>query len=156
MKVLLAIDGSVYSDAAVAEVARRPWPSQSEVKVITVVEMPLMPAMDPWPVSPAYFEHLVTTLRNAGQSVIDSALKTLKDAGQQSLDVTSEMTQGPPAQAILEEAEKWGADLIVMGSRGLGTFNRLLLGSVSNTVVHHAKCSVEIVRSARTDSTDTD
>ena len=46
----------------------------------------------------------------------------------------------------MEEAEKWGADLIVMGSRGLGAWNRLLLGSVSDSVVHHAKSSVEIVR----------
>ncbi len=49
--------------------------------------------------------------------------------------------------AVDEEAERWGADLIVMGSRGLGTWNRLLLGSVSSAVVNHAKCSVEIVRS---------
>jgi nucleotide-binding universal stress UspA family protein len=51
---------------------------------------------------------------------------------------------------IVEEAERWGADLIVMGSRGLGAWNRLLLGSVSSAVVHHAKCSVEIVRKPQT------
>lgn len=54
MKILLAIDGSAYSEAAVTAVAQRPWPQQSEVRVITVLEMSLMPAMDPWPVSPAY------------------------------------------------------------------------------------------------------
>lgn len=56
------------------------------------------------------------------------------------------MIEGPPREIIVDEADKWGADLIVMGSRGLGAWSRVLLGSVSNAVVHHAKCSVLIVR----------
>jgi nucleotide-binding universal stress UspA family protein len=62
------------------------------------------------------------------------------------LKISSKIIEGPPRQVIVDEAEKWGADLIVMGSRGLGAWNRLLLGSVSSAVVYHAKCSVEIVR----------
>jgi nucleotide-binding universal stress UspA family protein len=146
MKILLAVDGSAYSEAAIEEVGKRPWPPQSEIKIITAAETPLMVGMEPWAISPEYFEELEKSLREAGDAVIRDALKKLKESGDKTSKISTEIIQGPPRQVIVEEAEKWGADLIVMGSRGLGTWNRLLLGSVSSTVVHHAKCSVEIVR----------
>jgi nucleotide-binding universal stress UspA family protein len=62
------------------------------------------------------------------------------------LKVTTETLLGPPQQMILDEAENWGADLIVIGSHGYGFWDRLLLGSVSQAVASHAKCSVEIVK----------
>jgi nucleotide-binding universal stress UspA family protein len=102
--------------------------------------------MGPWGVSPDYFEELEKSLRTAAQTVIEKAVGMLKTSTGDTLKITSEVIQGPPRQVIVEEAENWGADLIVMGSRGLGAWNRLLLGSVSSAVVHHAKCSVEIVR----------
>lgn len=146
MKILLAVDGSAYSDAAVQEVARRPWPPQSEVKVITAAETPIMVGMEPWAASPEYFENLEKAVREAAQGIIQSALAKLKATEDKSLKISGEIIQGSPRQVIVEEAEKWNADLVVMGSRGLSTWNRLLLGSVSNSVVHHANCSVEIVR----------
>lgn len=145
MKILLAVDGSVCSDAAVEAVARRPWPPESEVKVITAAEIPMPVGMEPWVVSPDYFEEMEKSVRKAAQVVLDGALAKLKGIGK-TLKISSEIIQGPPRQVIVDEAENWGADLIVMGSRGLGAWNRLLLGSVSNAVVHHAKCAVEIVR----------
>lgn len=147
MKILLAVDGSVCSDAAVEAVANRPWPLESEVKVITAAEVPVPVGMEPWAVSANYFEELDISVRKAAEAVIDSALLKLKTIGDKTLKVSSEIIHGPPRQVIVDEAEEWGADLIVMGSRGLGAWNRLLLGSVSNAVIHHAKCSVEIVRS---------
>lgn len=146
MKILLAVDGSVYSDAAVEEVAKRPWPSQSELKVITAAETPVMVSMEPWATAPEYFELIEKSVREAAKAVIESALLKLRKTEDNKLKISSETIQGPPKQVIIEEAESWGADLIVMGSRGLGTWNRLLMGSVSNSVVHHANCSVEIVR----------
>ena len=56
------------------------------------------------------------------------------------------MLPGPPRTVILDEAERWGADLIVVGSHGYRAWERFLLGSVSQAVVSHAKCSVEVVR----------
>jgi nucleotide-binding universal stress UspA family protein len=150
MKILLAVDGSVCSDAAVETLARRPWPAETEVKVITAVEIPTPVGMEPWAASPDYFEELDVSVRRAAQDVLDSALAKLTTIKDKTLKISSEIIQGPPRQGIVEEAERWGADLIVMGSRGLGTWNRLLLGSVSSAVVHHAKCSVEIVRTPRT------
>ena len=146
MKILLAVDGSVCSVAAAHELAKRPWPPQTEVKVITAVEIPASVGMEPWAMSPDYFENLETAVRQAGQAVLDSTLLKLKTVSDKTLKISSEIIQGTPAQVIVDEAESWGADLIVMGSRGLGPWNRLLLGSVSNAVVHHAKCSVEVIR----------
>jgi len=149
MKILLAVDGSVCSDAAVEALARRPWPPESEVKVITAAEIPLPVGMEPWVVSPDYFEEMEESVRKAAQVVLDSARAKLKTIKDKTLKISSEIIQGPPREVIVDEAENWGADLIVMGSRGLGAWNRLVLGSVSSAVVHHAKCSVEIVRTPR-------
>ena len=145
MKVLLAIDGSKCSDAAVEEVARRQWPKDTELKVITAVEIPIMVAAEPWAASADYFEELEMNVRQAAKEVIDAAVAKLGKSVD-ALKLTTEIIQGPPRQVIVDEADRWNADLIVMGSRGLGAWNRLLLGSVSSAVVHHAKCSVEIVR----------
>ena len=146
MKILLAIDGSAYSDAAVEEVLKRPWPPDSEVKVITAAPMPIPVGMGPWGVWPEYSVELEKSFRKAAQTIMDDALLKLTTIEDRTLKLSAEIVQGPPGQAIVEEAERWGADLILMGSRGLGAWNRLLLGSVSTAVVHHAKCSVEVVR----------
>lgn len=149
MKILLAVDGSGYSETAIEEVIKRPWPPQSEVKIVTAIETPMMVGMglEPWP--PNYFDDLQQSAREAAEAVIASARRRLKEASEKTLKISHEIINGPPSQVIVEEAENWGADLIVMGSRGLGAWNRLLLGSVSSAVVHHAKCSVEIVRMSK-------
>jgi nucleotide-binding universal stress UspA family protein len=146
MKILLAVDGSASSDEAIAEIVRRPWPEQTEVRVITVFETPVMVGLEPWAAGPMYFGDLQKAASSAANVVVENTLTKLKALSDEKLKITGEVMQGPPGQLIVEKAEQWGADLIVMGSRGLGVWNRLLLGSVSNAVVHHAKCSVEIVR----------
>lgn len=151
MKILLAVDGSAYSDAAVEEVLRRPWPAHSEVRVISAFESPTVVGMEPWVPTPEYFEQIEGSVREAAEAAKNRALDRLRDIGDKTLKVSNEIIQGPSAQVIVEEAERWGADLILMGSRGLGAWNRLMLGSVSSAVVHHAKCSVEIVRRQRAD-----
>jgi nucleotide-binding universal stress UspA family protein len=49
-------------------------------------------------------------------------------------------------QVILDEAEKWKADVIVLGSHGRSGFDRMVMGSVSESVALHARCSVEVIR----------
>lgn len=146
MKILLAVDGSMYSNAAIEEVIRRPWPTESEIRAITTFETPMMVRIEPWAATPSYFDQLETAVRDRAKTVIDAALEKLKTIEDNTLKVSGETIQGPVRQVIVEEADRWGADLIIMGSRGLGAWNRLLLGSVSSAIVHHAKCSVEIVR----------
>ena len=75
---------------------------------------------------------------------------TLKQAeeqiGEAGVDVEAFARQGDPADAILDVAEEQGADLIVVGNKGMTGAKRFLLGSVPNKVSHHAPCSVMIIR----------
>ena len=72
--------------------------------------------------------------------------KAIQALGAVSAEIRTELIEGNPAEVIIEVAQTHNSNLIVMGSRGLGAWNRLLLGSVSSGVIHHAKCSVEVVR----------
>ena len=144
MKILLAIDGSPCSDAAVEEVTRRPWPDGSLVKVLTALETPMPPTAEGWAIPLNYFEELDAALRQQGQNIVDRALQKLKS--NKTFRADAVLVPGSPRVAILDEAESWDADLIVMGSHGYGALKRFLLGSVSQAVVSHAKCSVEVIR----------
>ena len=70
----------------------------------------------------------------------------MKSAHAGELKITTEVANGSAKDVILDEAERWGADLIVLGSHGYSGWRRFLLGSVSHAVATHARCSVEIVR----------
>jgi nucleotide-binding universal stress UspA family protein len=146
MRVLLAVDGSPYSDAAVNEVASRVWPADTEIRVITAYELPLAPAPETWALPADYFEKLDRAAREHAETVEQAALLKLAKTQDSSVKVTGNILPGPPRSIILEEAERWRADLIVVGSHGYGAWQRFLLGSVSQAVVSHAKCSVEVVR----------
>ena len=62
------------------------------------------------------------------------------------LNIVTTVIDGDPKHVIVNEAETFGADLIVIGSHGQGILSRFLMGSVSHAVALHAKCSVQIVR----------
>jgi nucleotide-binding universal stress UspA family protein len=74
---------------------------------------------------------------------LEAAAKGLRDDG---LDVLTYAREGDPADAILDVAEEQGANLIVVGNKGMTGAKRFLLGSVPNKVSHHAPCSVMIIR----------
>jgi nucleotide-binding universal stress UspA family protein len=145
MRILLPVDGSSFSDAAVNEVASRPWPASSEVKIVTAFQVPMTPTPEVWALPEDYFDKLERMARHQAQTVIDSAVAKLTNTLDESITVTSEVLAGSPRAAILDEAVRWQADLIVMGSHGYGVWHRFLLGSVSQAVVSHANCSVEVV-----------
>jgi len=145
MRILLPVDGSSFSDAAANEVASRPWPPSSEVRIVTAFQVPVTPTPEVWAIPPEYFETIERTARKSAQAIVDAAVAKLRGALDESVSVTSEVLAGPPGEAILDRADAWKADLIVMGSHGYGTWQRFLLGSVSQAVVAHAKCSVEVV-----------
>jgi nucleotide-binding universal stress UspA family protein len=147
MKIVLAIDGSACSDAAVDEVAQRPWPADSQVRIISVMELPAPLTSEPWSASTDFFKEVDTALRTQAEKTLSSATAKLREGkGSNRLDITTEVLMGSPKRVVVEEAEKWGADLIVVGSHGYRSWERMLLGSVSQTVALHAECSVEIVR----------
>ena len=145
MKILLAVDGSSFSAAAAAEVASRPWPPSSEVKVVTAYQVPMTTTPEVWATSDEYYPALEKIAREQAQAIVDATLPSLGGGFETSLRITGEVLTGPACEAILEKADAWQADLIVMGSHGYGAWRRLFLGSVSQAVVSHAKCSVEIV-----------
>lgn len=146
MKILLAVDGSPCSDAAIDEVGRRPWPEGSTVKVLTAYELPMPPTPEAWALPGNYFEEMDVALRKQAQAIVDSAIQKLKSKSNKTITIDGAVLPGPPRAVILDEAESWGADLIVLGSHGYRAWERFLLGSVSQAVVSHAKCSVEVVR----------
>jgi nucleotide-binding universal stress UspA family protein len=126
-RVLLATDGSETSAAAARALAGRPWPEESEFRVVTVEE--------PWAIKPPSRRH--------ADEAVSSAEKVLASAG---LNTSGAVLAGNPKNVILEEAKKWDADLIVVGSHGRRGFKRFMLGSVSEAVAMNAHCSVVVVR----------
>jgi nucleotide-binding universal stress UspA family protein len=74
--------------------------------------------------------------------------------GTKGLPIETVVRQGDPRSAIVDEAEEWAADLIVVGSHGRTGIKRWLLGSVAQSLVSHAPCSVVVVRRKPTDAHD--
>ena len=146
MKILLAVDGSACSNTAVAEVARRPWPADTQVRVLSVVEPAAPLVAEPYIVAGSYFEEVERITRQQAEASVAQAAERLRTEAVSKLQVSTEIMPGSARRVIVEEADAWPADLIVVGSHGYRTWERMLLGSVSQTVAAHASCSVEIVR----------
>lgn len=149
MKILLAVDGSPFSQAAVEEAIRLPWPSGSEVRVLSVVHpFPFIPPLlDPaFTIEAAHFESLKQERERASRDA-NNAAKEIRERAP-NLKVCAEALEGSPKKIIVEAAEGWGADLIILGSHGYGPADRFLLGSVAQNVVLHAPCSVYVVRTS--------
>ena len=145
MKILIAVDGSSYSDAAVEAVATRPWPEGTEVEVLAAYEPNQLPAAESWALPEKYYTEL-DKLGEEKASAAATAAATRLTSGASKLAITTSVVQGYAAPTILERAEESEADLIVVGSHGYKGITRFLLGSVSQAVASHAPCSVEIVR----------
>ncbi|MEP7274086.1 MAG: universal stress protein, partial [Acidobacteriota bacterium] len=146
MKVLLAVDGSSGSNAAVEEVATRPLAPGSAIRVISVAEVPFVPTPDTWALPETYLTEMEKAAEEQAQSALTAARERIRATQGEKVDISLAVIQGHPKEAILDEAERWGADLIVVGSHGYRGWQRFLLGSVSQAIASHASCSVQIVR----------
>ncbi len=149
MKILLAIDGSPHSQAAVDEVARRPWPPGTTIRVISAIQ-PYTPPVTEFVLAGATLEDMRQQLVSSAEQIIGRAADALKKAA---LSTETIVREGDPRSAIVDEADEWGADLIVVGSHGRTGLTRWLLGSVAQAIVGHASCSVEVVRRRERHST---
>jgi nucleotide-binding universal stress UspA family protein len=142
MKILLAVDGSPHAQEAIDEVAQRPWPARSHVRVLSVVQPIVPPATD--------FSVAATVPAELWEEQRRAAERTVAAAGQSiaSSDLIAEpiVREGDPKTEIVAEAAEWGADLVVIGSHGHSALERLLIGSVANSVINASPCSVEVVR----------
>ena len=104
-------------------------PSGSEVRVLSIAEPVFAPTPETWRLPPKYYDDIERMARSRANKAIDPALSRLSI--NRELKVSSEVTRGVAKQAILDEAERWGANLIVLGSHGYRGWDRFLLGSVS-------------------------
>ncbi|HEX8289095.1 MAG TPA: universal stress protein [Pyrinomonadaceae bacterium] len=149
MKILIAADGSEFSKAAV-EFCRNiiADPANTSFKVISAFELPLILPSDPTlEGSPDFYDQLEEAGHAGAAAYAEDAADQLRLLFPQSrLDLTSEVIQDAPPRAIIEAAESWNADLIVIGSHAYGFWRRMMLGSVSDAVLNHAPCSVLVVR----------
>jgi nucleotide-binding universal stress UspA family protein len=147
-KILLATDGSKQAERAACSIARRPWHPDTEVRVLSAVEL-VLPATYAWFEPPNFDTEFLEALRcksmKRSQESVAAARSVLESAGLKTSESISVLWE--PARAIiLDEAAKWDADLIVLGSHGHRGVERVLLGSVSEGVAMHADCTVEVIR----------
>jgi nucleotide-binding universal stress UspA family protein len=136
MRIFIAVDGSEHSDRVIQEAVGRPRPKGTEVAVVTVVD-------------PFFFTKSALSLAEAkktAQEALDGMAAPLQSAG---WNVTTEVILDNPRHGLPKAAENWKADIILIGSHGLGTLARLVLGSTAQAVLRHAHCSVEIVRTRK-------
>jgi nucleotide-binding universal stress UspA family protein len=142
MKILLAVDGSSQSQDAVDEVAKRPWPVNSTIRVLSVFR-PYTPPATEFVLAGATLDDMTRQQIAEADRLAAGAADAVKAAN---LSTEAVVREGDPRSAIVDEADEWGADLIVVGSHGRTGIKRLLLGSVAQAVVGHAHCSIEVVR----------
>lgn len=145
MKILLTTDGSEFSKKAVKEVCLYFSGKKHSFKVVSVFEAFAPMAAEPFAVSAEYYQELEKAAKDQAESFVaetrQELLKTFPDA-----DITSEVVMGSPNRVIIDAANEWKAELVVLGSHGRGFWGRVMLGSVSDAVLHQAPCSVLVVR----------
>jgi nucleotide-binding universal stress UspA family protein len=149
MKVLLAVDGSEFSDAAVHEVIRRFPPKETEVRVLHAVEwMKDMPVYTQFAQGPTAGDDALESRNRSFDRAEWLVAKTAEELEKAGFRASVTTLDTDPRHAIIDCAREWGAELIVLGSHRRRGLDRLLLGSVAESVVRHAPCSVEVVRIA--------
>jgi nucleotide-binding universal stress UspA family protein len=137
--IVVGTDGSPSADAAVRRAAEIAKGSGTRVHLVTA-----------YPDVPTYRETIASSaraepidLRQAAESVLARESRALQNEG---IEVMTHAREGDPADVIIDVAQEEGADLIVVGARGLSGLQRFLLGSVSSKLSHHAPTSVMVVR----------
>ena len=144
IRLLLGVDSSADSNAAVDAVCNRHWPGGTEVGLLAVVDTVMPLTSNPSePSTMKWIEVADESNWNQVREIFEPAAQRIRAAG---LHAEVLIRRGNPADEILDEANTWGADCIFVGARGTRGIDRLLLGSVSSAVSSRARCSVEIVR----------
>lgn len=140
MKILLGVDDSKFSEAALGMIITQIRPQDAEVRVLHVVQPIAFSA--PPQMAAGYAPEIETQMKQA-REMVERAAKTLRAAG---FKADAAVEKGDVRLKIIDVAAEWNADLIMLGSHGRTGIPRLLLGSVAEFVARNATCSVEIVR----------
>lgn len=147
MKIILAIDGTKYSDAAIKAVSKFNFGEDVELKIITVVDLALPMAIDIYAgYLPSSTDIENVAKENAALILENTKNQILNTIQNKNVIITTEVLIGSPERRIVEASEDFKANLIIVGSHGYNSWERLFLGSVSDAVVHHAACSVLVIR----------
>jgi nucleotide-binding universal stress UspA family protein len=146
MKILLAIDDSKFSEAALQLMIAQSRPQDTAVRVAHVVEpMEIIFPEGKWELRMSRdLEEVRKKKLDRAQELVAAAADTLRAKGFETVDTA--VREGDVRAEVIDAAAEWHADLIVIGSHGRKGMDRFLLGSVSEFVARHARCSVEIVR----------
>lgn len=148
LRILVGVDDTPQSKAALTSVLGRNFAAGTEVKMITGTGVFDYYATDMFGgVNSVPYETVAELRKTAVGEAQKIQKEALEEFGETNLSVTGEVFEGDPKTVLLTEAERWHADAIVLGSRGLSGMDRFLLGSVSAAIVARANCSVEIIRS---------
>ena len=147
VRLIVGLDGSRGSQAALQEVARRHWPAGSEIRLI-VADDPLVPTTVGSIIPP--LAEMVDESNRAdrvwAEKMLKESVELLRPTG---CKVQPELIYGDPKRVLVNTAEEWRADCIFVGSTGFSNrLERFVLGSVSAAVVARAHCTVEVVRAA--------
>jgi nucleotide-binding universal stress UspA family protein len=153
MKILYATDGAKQSDAAINAFKQLALNDGDEIKIVSVVDVGMPLAVDIYGgYLPDTTELEKAAKENATKLLEDSAAKLRALCGDKKIDISTDVLFGSPESRIVETADEMKPDLVVVGSHGYSGWERLLIGSVSDSVVHHAPCSVLVVRCSRNDA----
>ena len=148
MKVLTAVDGTKQGASAIEMLKSLALKDGDEIRIVSVVDVAPPLAIDIYGgYLPDTTEIEKTARENAEKTLAETSTKIGIFFKGKKVTITTEVLFGSPDSEIVEAAEKMKSNLIIVGSHGYNRWERLLLGSVSDSVVHHAPCSVLVVRS---------
>jgi nucleotide-binding universal stress UspA family protein len=145
VRILIGIDASEASRAAVREVARREWPSGTEIKLVAVED----------PMTPTFIGRLIPAVARAVSESNREELRSIEDElaqctlliNRDDLNVSTTVREGEPKRVLVQLAEEWRADCVFVGATGVGSrLERFVLGSTSSAVAAQSHCSVEVVK----------
>jgi nucleotide-binding universal stress UspA family protein len=138
-KILVPVDGSDNSYRALEAALVLSEKLGSNISVINVMEQV--------PITHIESEKLLSELLEAYKKENQEILSKCSDiASQKGIAIKTVLLQGNPAPVILDYSKKENFDLVIMGSRGMGKFKELIIGSVSSKIVHHSPCAIMIIR----------
>jgi nucleotide-binding universal stress UspA family protein len=143
MKIVLGVDDSPHSRAAVDYVRTMKWPAGTRVIVLSVARIPVGAyAMVDMPAASSGAEWLDEQVK-FHEEVAARTERELREAG---IETEARVVRGDPREALVLAAESDHADLVVVGSHGRSGLTKLLLGSVASHVVTHSPCNVLVVK----------
>jgi nucleotide-binding universal stress UspA family protein len=148
MRILVSTDGSDFSRAAVDKCRRIiAAPSETTIKIVSVFE--IIEPLD-ISISPEFSQELESAARLKAEEAAEEAVALIRESFPD-IALETQISNGAPDQILIETATEWKADLVVIGSHSRGFWGRMLLGSITDSLVHHAPCSVLVVRSAKSE-----